>query len=116
MLRRLIAVLLATFAATAGAQYPNKAIRLIVPAAPGGGTDITARSFIPQLAENLGQPIVIENRGGAGGTIGSTEVAKAAPDGYTLLLVYISHATNPTLVEKLSYDTLKDFTPITLVS
>src|SRR3954462_9492212 len=92
-------------------QYPTRPTRLIVPAAPGGGTDITARSFIPQLAENLGQPIVIENRGGAGGTIGSAEVARAPPHGYTLLLVYISHATNPTLVEKLSYDTLKDFTP-----
>src|SRR5215831_14417288 len=116
MLRCFIAVLLATLAAASGAQqYPNRPIRLIVPAAPGGGTDITARSFVPALAENLGGSIVIENKGGAGGTIGSLEVAKAAPDGYTLLLVYISHATNPTLVEKLSYDTVKDFTAITLV-
>jgi tripartite-type tricarboxylate transporter receptor subunit TctC len=114
---RLIALVLTLGAALpAAAQYPNHPIRLIVPAAPGGGTDITARSFIPALADNLGQPIVIENRGGAGGTIGSAEVARAAPDGYTLLLVYISHATNPTLVEKLSYDTVKDFTAITLVS
>jgi len=100
----------------AWAQYPAKPIRLIVPAAPGGGTDITARSFVPALAENLGQPIVIENRGGAGGVIGTDVVAKAAPDGYTLLMVYISHATNPTLVEKLPYDTLRDFTAITLVA
>src|SRR4051812_49679636 len=97
-------------------QYPNRPIRLIGPAAPGGGTDITARSFIPALAETLGQPMVIENRGGAGGVIGSDLVAKAAPDGYTLLLVYVSHATNPTLVTKLPYDTLRDFTPITLIS
>jgi tripartite-type tricarboxylate transporter receptor subunit TctC len=103
-------------AAQAWAQYPNRPIRLIVPAAPGGGTDITSRSFIPALADNLGQPIVIENRGGAGGSIGSDVVAKAAPDGYTLLMVYISHATNPTLITKLSYDTLRDFTPIALVS
>jgi tripartite-type tricarboxylate transporter receptor subunit TctC len=111
----LIAFSLVT-AAQAWAQYPTRPIRLIVPAAPGGGTDITARSFVPQLAENLGQPIVIENRGGAGGVIGTDVVAKAAPDGYTLLMVYVSHATNPTLVTKLSYDTLHDFAPITLIS
>jgi len=103
-------------AAQAWAQYPNRPIRLIVPAAPGGGTDITARSFIPALAENLGQPMVIENRGGAGGVVGTDVVAKAAPDGYTLLMVYISHATNPTLLTKLPYDTIRDFTPITLIS
>jgi tripartite-type tricarboxylate transporter receptor subunit TctC len=111
------AVLLSLAAAQAWAQqYPRHPIRLIVPAAPGGGTDITARSFVPQLAENLGQAVVIENRGGAGGVIGTDVVAKAAPDGYTLLMVYVSHATNPTLVTKLPYDTLKDFTPITLIS
>src|SRR5207247_10881336 len=100
----------------AAAQYPAKPIHLIVPAAPGGGTDITARSFVPALADNLGQPVVIENRGGAGGVIGTDVVAKAAPDGYTLLMVYVSHATNPTLVTKLPYDTLRDFAPITLIS
>src|SRR5204862_2992982 len=97
-------------------QYPTRPIRLIVPAAPGGGTDITARSFTPQLAENLGQPIVIENRGGAGGMVGTEAAAKAAPDGYTLLMVYVSHATNPTLYKTLPYDTLRDFAPITLVA
>ena len=112
----LIASFLLVAAAQAWAQYPAKPIRLIVPAAPGGGTDITARSFVPQLAENLGQPVVIENRGGAGGVIGTDVVAKAAPDGYTLLMVYVSHATNPTLVTKLPYDTLRDFAPITLIS
>ena len=103
-------------AAQAWAQYPARPIRLSVPAAPGGGTDITARSFVPALTENLGQPVVIENRGGAGGSIGSDVVAKAAPDGYTLLMVYVSHATNPTLVTKLPYDTLRDFEPITLIA
>jgi tripartite-type tricarboxylate transporter receptor subunit TctC len=72
---------------------------------------------VPALQDNLGQPVVIENRGGAGGIIGTEVLAKAAPDGYTLLLVYVSHATNPTLAAKqLTYDTLRDFAPITLVS
>src|SRR6267143_1603483 len=100
----------------AAAQYPAKPIHLIVPAAPGGGTDIAARSFVPALQDNLGQPVVIENRGGAGGIIGTDAVAKAAPDGYTLLLCYVSHATNPTLAAKLPYDTLRDFAPITLIA
>src|SRR5258707_15368170 len=112
----LVALIASSFllAAQAWAQYPARPIRLIVPAAPGGGTDITARSFVPQLADNLGQPIVIENRGGAGGVIGTDVVAKSAPDGYTLLMAYVSHATNPTLVRKLPYDTLADFEAITL--
>jgi tripartite-type tricarboxylate transporter receptor subunit TctC len=117
--RKIFAVILLSLAAAAQAwaqQYPTRPIRLIVPAAPGGGTDITARSFVPALQENLGQPVVIENRGGAGGVIGTDVVAKAAPDGYTLLMVYVSHATNPTLVTKLPYDTLRDFAPITLIS
>jgi tripartite-type tricarboxylate transporter receptor subunit TctC len=104
------------FIPVAAAQYPTRPIRLIVPAAPGGGTDITARSFVPALQENLGQSVVIENRGGAGGIIGTEAAAKSAPDGYTLLLVYVSHATNPTLVANLPYDTLRDFAPITLVA
>ena len=108
--------LAAPFVSSAFAQYPNKSIRLIVPAAPGGGTDIVTRSVVPALAENLGQAVVIENRGGAGGIVGSEIVAKAAPDGYTLLMAYVSHATNPTLNKTLPYDTLKDFAPITLLS
>src|SRR4029077_20920279 len=97
-------------------QYPAKPIRLVVPAAPGGGTDIVTRSVVPAFQENLGQSVVIENRGGAGGVIGTEVVAKAAPDGYTLLMVYVSHATNPTLHKTLPYDTLRDFAPITLVA
>lgn len=85
-----VTLLTSFFVGEASAQYPNRPIRLIVPAAPGGGTDITARSFAPALQEHLGQPVVIENRGGAGGVIGSDVVAKAAPDGYTLLLCYVS--------------------------
>src|SRR5213593_3901635 len=118
MVTRSIALLalVSGFLAPAWAQYPARPIRLVVPAAPGGGTDIVTRSVSPALSENLGQPVLIENRGGAGGVIGSDLVAKAAPDGYTLLMVYVSHATNPTLNRTLPYDTLRDFAPITLMS
>ena len=115
-MKKLVALIALVASAQAWAQYPTRPIRLIVPAAPGGGTDITARSFVPQLAENLGQPIVIENRGGAGGMVGTEAAARSAPDGYTLLMAYVSHATNPTLVRKLPYDTLADFEPIALIS
>jgi tripartite-type tricarboxylate transporter receptor subunit TctC len=115
-MRKLVTFIALLASVQAWAQYPTRPIRLIVPAAPGGGTDITARSFVPQLAENLGQPIVIENRGGAGGMVGTEAAARSAPDGYTLLMAYVSHATNPTLVRKLPYDTLADFEPITLIS
>ena len=109
-------LLAAALVSAAWAQYPTHPIRLVVPAAPGGGTDIVTRSVVPALSENLGQTVVIENRGGAGGIIGSDVVAKAAPDGYTLLMAYVSHATNPTLNRTLPYDTLRDFAPITLMS
>ena len=116
MLARLLGAVLVLLVGEAAAQYPTRPVRLIVPAAPGGGTDITARSFVPALQDNLGQAVVIENRGGAGGVIGTDVVAKATPDGYTLLMCYISHATNPTLADKLPYDTVRDFAPITLIS
>jgi tripartite-type tricarboxylate transporter receptor subunit TctC len=117
-MKNIVVLVLCGLAATAPAwaQYPTHPIRLIVPAAPGGGTDITARSFVPALSDNLGQPVVIENHGGAGGVIGTNVVAKSAPDGYVLGMVYVAHATNPTLVTKLPYDTLRDFAPITLIA
>ena len=116
-MKRITALLvLSLLAAPALAQYPVRPIRLVVPAAPGGGTDISTRSIVPALQEILGQTVVIENRGGAGGIIGTDLVAKAAPDGYTLLMVYVSHATNPTLNKTLPYDTLRDFAPITLTA
>jgi len=85
-------------AAPAIAQsYPNRPIRLIVPYPPGGGTDIVGRVIGQKLHEALGQPVVIDNRGGAGGTIGTAAAAKAAPDGYTLVLVPTSHVINPSI-------------------
>jgi tripartite-type tricarboxylate transporter receptor subunit TctC len=96
-------------------SYPLKPVRLIVPAAAGGPTDLVARTIAPKLAESLGQPIVIDNRGGAGGVIGTDVVAKASPAGYTVAMVFQSHSINPTLVAKLPYDTLRDFTPVALV-
>src|ERR1700751_1409402 len=80
--------------------YPNRPIRLIVPYPPGGGTDIVGRVLSDKLREGLGQPIVIENRGGAGGVLGTGLVARAAPDGYTLLLVPSSHVINPSIYAK----------------
>jgi len=109
--------LAALCAASAAAQtYPVKPIRMIVPANPGGATDVVARMLAPTLAEALGQPVLIDNRGGAGGTIGTEAVARAAPDGYTLLAIFDSFTTNPYLFKALSYDPLKDFTPISLVA
>jgi tripartite-type tricarboxylate transporter receptor subunit TctC len=104
-------------AAARGADsYPNRPIRLIVPYPPGGGTDIVARVLGEKLGASLGQPIVVDNRGGSGGVLGTELAAKAAPDGYTLLLVPTSHVINPSIYAKLPYDTIKDFAPITMVA
>jgi tripartite-type tricarboxylate transporter receptor subunit TctC len=103
---------------------PDKKIRCvrttmmarIVPYPPGGGTDIVGRVLGQKLSTSLGQPIVVDNRGGAGGVLGTEIVAKATPDGYTLLLVPTSHVINPSIYAKLPYDTAKDFAPITMVA
>ncbi len=97
-------------------SYPSKPVRLILPFPPGGGTDILGRLIGERLSAGLGQPVVIDNRGGAGGTLGTALAAKAAPDGYTLLLVPTSHVINPSIYAKLPYDTEKDFAPITMVA
>ena len=93
--------------------YPNKPIRLVVPYPPGGTGDTVARILAPAWSELLKQTIVVENRGGAGSNIGADYVAKAAPDGYTILLFDSALAINATLYSKLPYDTVKDFAPIT---
>jgi tripartite-type tricarboxylate transporter receptor subunit TctC len=103
-------------AAHAADTYPSRPIRLIVPYPPGGGTDIVGRVLGEKLSASLGQPIVVDNRGGAGGVLGTEIVAKAVPDGYTLLLVPTSHVINPSIYAKLPYDTAKDFAPITMVA
>ncbi len=99
------------------ADYPTQNIKVVVPFASGGGVDVVARIIGPPLNALLGQPIIIENRGGAGGAVGANVVAQAAPDGYTLLLgTGSTHGTNPNVYSKLSYDPVRDFVPIALVS
>jgi len=115
--RALLLALLA-FAAVAAAQdYPRKPLRLIVPFSPGGGNDTVARAIGSQLAAQLGQPVLIDNRAGAGGIVGAELAAHSAPDGYTLFLGGVgSLAVNPNLHAHLPYDALKDFAPITLLA
>src|SRR5690349_9886542 len=97
-------------------DWPSRPIRLVVPLPAGGGNDLLARIIAPKLSDRLGTPVVVDNRAGAGGTIGSDLVAKSPPDGYTILMGYIgSHGTNPA-VSKLPYDAVKDFAPIALVA
>ncbi|MBI3067607.1 MAG: tripartite tricarboxylate transporter substrate binding protein [Betaproteobacteria bacterium] len=103
-------------ASAKGQAYPTKPIRLIVPFATGSTTDTLARVVGQKLAESWGQQVVVDNRPGAGGTLGTEIVAKASADGYTLLIAPGSHAINPSLYRKLPYDTVKDLTPVTLVA
>lgn len=106
----------ATALAHAQASYPTRAIRVIVPSAPGGGTDISARILAPQLTAFLGQQVIVENRAGAGTMIGGEAVARATPDGYTLLMgTNSTHGANSGLIAKMTYDPIKDFVPVGLV-
>ena len=111
-----VALLSCTLGITATAAmaqaYPNKPIKLIVPFAPGGFTDVVARILGQKLSVSLGQPFVIENKAGAGSTIGTDFVAKAAPDGYTLVMVSTTHVISPAIYPKLPYDPIKSFTPV----
>ena len=95
-------------------QYPSKPIRIIVPFAPGGGTDLTARLVGQRLAERFSQPVIIDNRPGAGTMLGTELTQKSAPDGYTLMIASASHAINPTLYRKVNYDPIRDFAPVSL--
>ena len=97
-------------------EFPTKPVRIVVAAAPGGGTDFVARVMNVQLSERLGQPVVIDNRGGAGGTVGTDIVAKAPADGYTVLMVFVNFAIQPSLYEKLPYDSVRDFAPVTTMA
>ena len=116
---RTLAFLLAIgFSLNAWAQeaWPSRPIRFILPFPPGGGTDILGRLIAERLSAGLGQPVVTENRGGAGGNVGAEAAARSAPDGYTIVLVAPSLAISPTLYSKINYDPVKDFAPVSLVA
>jgi tripartite-type tricarboxylate transporter receptor subunit TctC len=117
-MRIALAVLLAlSFNLVQGQEaWPTRPIRFILPFPPGGGTDILGRLIAERLSATLGQPVVTENRGGAGGNVGAEAAARSAPDGYTIVLVAPSLAISPTLYSKLNYDPVKDFAPVSLVA
>src|SRR4051812_24684423 len=112
----LFVVVVWAISAFAFAQYPNRVIRMVVPSSAGGGADIVARVIAPRLGERLGQQVVVDNRPGAGTVIGGDIVAKAAPDGYTLLMAISTLATNPVIYKKMPYDALRDLAPITQIA
>ena len=111
----LAVVSLVASAAPVRAAYPEKPIRLIVPFSPGGGTDTIARTLGTLLAQSLGQPVLVDNKPGASTMIGSEFVAKAAPDGYTLLVATLAHAVNPSMQRNVPFDTEKAFAPVSLI-
>src|SRR5512138_3355115 len=115
---RWLALLFSAFCICAAAQdnYPSRPVRFILPFPPGGGTDILGRLIAERLSAGLGQPVVTENRGGAGGNVGAEAAAHSAPDGYTIVLVAPSLAISPSLYSKLAYDPVKDFAPVSLVA
>jgi tripartite-type tricarboxylate transporter receptor subunit TctC len=115
-MRKVFVLLLGLLAATgvAAQEWPTKPVRFIVPYPPGGGTDVIARIVQPSVSEALKQQVVIENRGGAGGALGTEQAAHSAPDGYTFLFTLSSHTINP-LLYKLNFDTERDFAPVTLI-
>jgi tripartite-type tricarboxylate transporter receptor subunit TctC len=110
------AVVLAAAMPALAQDYPNRPIRFIVPYPPGGGTDVVARIMSDALAADLGQPIIIDNRGGAAGNVGTDIAAKAAADGYNILFTLSSHTINPKLYDKLPFDVERDFVPISLAA
>jgi tripartite-type tricarboxylate transporter receptor subunit TctC len=120
MLRRcvflsVLALLLAAPAARAADAYPSRPVHLIIPFPPGGSNDVVGRVFAAALGDRLGQTVVVENRSGAGGVVGTEAASRAAPDGYTLLVISLAHAVNPWLY-KLNYDPIKAFTPVGIMA
>jgi tripartite-type tricarboxylate transporter receptor subunit TctC len=117
-MRTALALLLALSFNLSQAQdaWPSRPVRFILPFPPGGGTDILGRLIAERLSASLGQPVVTENRGGAGGNVGAEAAARSAPDGYTIVLVAPSLAISPTLYSKINYDPVKDFAPVSLVA
>ena len=112
----LAAALVLTCSAGRAQTYPSRQITLIIPFAVGGSNDMVGRAIGKKLAETWGQPVVVENRAGAGGVIGSSAVAAAAPDGYTLLLVSSTFTINPAIKKSMPFDTIKDFTPVAFIA
>jgi len=115
ILRSALLAILFSGGAALAQSFPTKPVHVIVPFPPGGGTDVVARTVAPKMAELLGQPFVVENRAGAGGNIGTEFVARAAPDGHTLLVASASTAINTTLVRDLPWDFARDFAPVVLL-
>ena len=97
-------------------NFPTRPVRFVVPFPAGGGVDLVARSIAQKLTEAWGQQVIVDNRSGANGTIATDHVAKAAPDGYTVLIAFASHTINAALYEKLPYDPVKDFAPVTIAA
>ncbi len=115
LLNALVLACTSLLGASAHAAYPDKPVRLIVPWAPGGSTDAIARAIAQRMSQTLGQSVVVDNRAGASGQIGTDTAAKAAPDGYTIAIVELPHAIAPAVFAKLPYDLLRDFTPVSMV-
>jgi tripartite-type tricarboxylate transporter receptor subunit TctC len=114
--KRCITAVSAIAVSASAAAWPTKPVTFIVPYPPGGGTDVIARIVQEPLSKQLGQPIVIENRGGAGGSLGTAVAARAAPDGHTMLFTLSSHSINPAIYDKLPFDTERDFRPVSMVA
>lgn len=113
MLRAFVVSLAALWMAAAAAQpYPNRPVRIVVPASPGGASDLIARLVAPQLSELLGQPFIVENRVTSGGIVGTQQVAESAPDGHTLLVTFDTFASNALLFKNLKWDPIRDFAPV----